>query len=831
VCTACPAGTTNAADDDASGADTTCDATLCAENEKVVSNVCTACPAGTTNAANDDPTGADTTCDATLPGGGHGGDGPSADCLTCHNECNCNSDDTDDAACQTCHSACDAGSRCAGGDGEGGGGGDDECYATAADMPEEEIAMYATITSDCTAQLTACDIDLVAMEVCNATKPACVETVDACKAAGVDAKSGGVDATACAAAAGCEVASWTMGDETMEECVPTTGDGRAARDCIMDSLVEQEAAEAAANACGADEMVETVDGRGECVPCPVGTSNAAGDDRREGPTQCDDIVCAVNEYVLAHTCQSCPTGFTNDEGDEATGVNTACAPPVVTGMCQGNTDDAEDVACPPLTHIPVADPQMFEGTDEAACCQEIPEEDPEVTYKWQSTAWETVCQPSCAPSAKTRTVTCQETTLYPSTGSIVRVQADEDSSCTAEQPAESADCPVIPAGGECDDREDDTSFDECVVVEAAAAVCQGLVQLASAATLDIDIEQLAADAIPDTAGLSAEAAVAAIDASPVALAVKPPLALGLGVEQDAVTITGIGAGSIAVDFVVAVAEADVADTQTAASTAAPAVTIPATASASGEVVTATAEVAELKSYAYVKTPGTCPAACSNNCGAEAVSATDVYTCEEDGTTVSLATCAPTLGAAPETSTLCCEAADPDTCEESGRSATSCAVDQYVTADGVCEDCAAGTTNPLELFSVSATEQILVGDSQLGAATTCTATLCAVDEYVSSNACVACAAGKTNADGADDASGDDTTCAATLCAVDEYVSSNACVACAADTTNAAGDDASGADTACAAAADPIDLNEKTSAAPAAAAPLSALALALLCATQL
>jgi hypothetical protein len=37
--------------------------------------------------------------------------------------------------------------------------------------------------------------------------------------------------------------------------------------------------------------------------------------------------------------------------------------------------------------------------------------------------------------------------------------------------------------------------------------------------------------------------------------------------------------------------------------------------------------------------------------------------------------------------------------------------------------------------------------------------------------------------------------ATLCAEDEYVSSNACTACAAGSTNAAGDDATGSDTTC------------------------------------
>jgi len=76
----------------------------------------------------------------------------------------------------------------------------------------------------------------------------------------------------------------------------------------------------------------------------------------------------------------------------------------------------------------------------------------------------------------------------------------------------------------------------------------------------------------------------------------------------------------------------------------------------------------------------------------------------------------------------------------------------------------------------------------------TVTLCAVDEYVSTKVCTACAAGTTNAVG-DDASGADTTCDAILCAVDEYVSTKVCTACAAGTTNAAGDDASGADTIC------------------------------------
>ncbi len=68
MCVACPAGTTNAAGDDASGGNTTCDATLCGSNQRVQNNLCVPCPAGTRNAADDDASGPDTTCDPVLCG-------------------------------------------------------------------------------------------------------------------------------------------------------------------------------------------------------------------------------------------------------------------------------------------------------------------------------------------------------------------------------------------------------------------------------------------------------------------------------------------------------------------------------------------------------------------------------------------------------------------------------------------------------------------------------------------------------------------------------------------------------------------------------------------
>ena len=64
ACEPCPAGTTNAAGDHTSGADTTCDAVTCVADNHVVAHACEPCPAGTSNAAGDDASGADTTCDA-----------------------------------------------------------------------------------------------------------------------------------------------------------------------------------------------------------------------------------------------------------------------------------------------------------------------------------------------------------------------------------------------------------------------------------------------------------------------------------------------------------------------------------------------------------------------------------------------------------------------------------------------------------------------------------------------------------------------------------------------------------------------------------------------
>jgi len=112
--------------------------------------------------------------------------------------------------------------------------------------------------------------------------------------------------------------------------------------------------------------------------------------------------------------------------------------------------------------------------------------------------------------------------------------------------------------------------------------------------------------------------------------------------------------------------------------------------------------------------------------------------------------------------------------------TLCGANEHVSSNA-CVACDPGTTNA-------------AGDDPLGPNTACDDTLCGADENVSSNACVGCGPGTTNAAG-DNASGSDTTCDTTLCSANERVANNACVACGPGTTNAVGDDASGPDTAC------------------------------------
>jgi hypothetical protein len=118
-------------------------------------------------------------------------------------------------------------------------------------------------------------------------------------------------------------------------------------------------------------------------------------------------------------------------------------------------------------------------------------------------------------------------------------------------------------------------------------------------------------------------------------------------------------------------------------------------------------------------------------------------------------------------------ADAGTCD-----ATLCAKDQYVDASHVCQPCAAGTTIAYTGTN-GAAEATKAGDASLGV-TTCHATVCQENYYVSSKTCVACPANKMRTAG-DDARGADTVCAIRSCLVNQYVTAGlTCENCPAGT---------------------------------------------------
>ena len=44
-----------------------------------------------------------------------------------------------------------------------------------------------------------------------------------------------------------------------------------------------------------------------------------GDDAPGADTTCDDIICAVNEYVYVNACKACPPGTPNVDGGDIAG--------------------------------------------------------------------------------------------------------------------------------------------------------------------------------------------------------------------------------------------------------------------------------------------------------------------------------------------------------------------------------------------------------------------------------------------------------------------------------------------------------------------------------
>jgi len=102
-------------------------------------------------------------------------------------------------------------------------------------------------------------------------------------------------------------------------------------------------------------------------------------------------------------------------------------------------------------------------------------------------------------------------------------------------------------------------------------------------------------------------------------------------------------------------------------------------------------------------------------------------------------------------------------------------------DNACVACAAGTTNA-------------AGDDASGSSTRCDVIKCLANQHVLSNSCLSCSAGMINEAG-DDASSADTQCKPIICVAGQYVNANTCKQCPAGTVNVAGDSASGPNTKC------------------------------------
>jgi hypothetical protein len=356
----------------------------------------------------------------------------------------------------------------------------------------------------------------------------------------------------------------------------------------------------------------------------------------------------------------------------------SCAPAAIT-TADINAALSDGISFPTLSSDPsvaavIVVPSTFTASQAAIAAQPISpiaqttpdeqfnEEEAVISYTWEATAYSPqYCTADCGANAvRTRTVVCSEISVL-STGEFNRRPADDEASCTENKPTETSACDTVPVGATCVDGNDETMNDVCI----AGDTCEGKVQLASVAMFPLDIATLV---VPNTSGLSEDAAVALVDASPVAVAVKGGLSVSLAIPTTAITVKSIAAGSVVVDYVVALLATEVLAAKTASEDAAPVVTIPAEAFASGEALAeVVGDMTPLTSYAYAYASTCGVGECSVACDARVVSAADVYSCLKDGVVVALPLCHPTLGEPVATTTECCPAADPATCVHSAAS--------------------------------------------------------------------------------------------------------------------------------------------------------------------
>ena len=87
-----------------------------------------------------------------------------------------------------------------------------------------------------------------------------------------------------------------------------------------------------------------------CYDCAPGMRNDAGDDAAFSKTSCDEIICEKNHYVLPfHVCAPCAVGTTRDAGDYASRDATECdsCAEVITPACLECDSKTECTRCAP----------------------------------------------------------------------------------------------------------------------------------------------------------------------------------------------------------------------------------------------------------------------------------------------------------------------------------------------------------------------------------------------------------------------------------------------------------------------------------------------------
>ncbi len=254
ACISCPAGTTNADGDDASGIDTACDDIICGVNEYVSGNACQACPPGTTNADGGDiASGDDTACEKTLCAADE--HVVSNACVACDGNSNLAGDDA--SAGDT---VCD-GDLCASNQRVN----DNACVACASGTTND--AGDDALRGDTECDVTYCAVDQRVQDNECVTCPAGTSNTD-----GGDDASG--EDTSCSATK-CGVDEYVssntcaacMGGSTKPEGDDASGDDTTC-------------------ACAANEHVQS----NTCVACDAGETNAAGNPVPGPDTACTKVV-------------------------------------------------------------------------------------------------------------------------------------------------------------------------------------------------------------------------------------------------------------------------------------------------------------------------------------------------------------------------------------------------------------------------------------------------------------------------------------------------------------------------------------------------------------